>query len=81
VAGQIRLIVPAGVAVELVGQSFLGARSVRGRTAAAAPAEPVTAVIEVRTLTIGGSVKVIRVRRSRWRSGFGWRFGAGTRGQ
>jgi hypothetical protein len=41
----------------------------------------VTAVIEVRTLTIGGSVKVIRVRRSRWRSGFGWRFGAGARGQ
>ena len=81
VAGQIRLIVPAGIAVELVGQSFLGARSVRGRTVASAPSEPVTAVIEVRTLTIGGSVKVVRVRRSRWRSGFGWRFGAGARGQ
>ena len=70
VAGQIRLIVPAGVAVELVGQSFLGTRSVRTRTAPSAPAEPVTAVIEVRTLTVGGSVKVVTVRRSRWRSGF-----------
>ncbi|MGN6791683.1 MAG: DUF1707 SHOCT-like domain-containing protein [Streptosporangiaceae bacterium] len=70
VAGQIRLIVPAGVAVELVGQSFLGTRSVRSRTVASAPSEPVTAVIEVRTLTVGGSVKVVTVRRSRWRSGF-----------
>ena len=69
VAGQIRLIVPAGVAVELVGQSFLGTRSVRNRTTAPAPAEPVNAVIEVRTLTLGGSVKVVTVRRSRWRTG------------
>jgi DUF1707 SHOCT-like domain/Cell wall-active antibiotics response LiaF, C-terminal len=70
VAGQIRLIIPAGIAVEMVGQSFLGTRSVRSRTAANAPAEPVTAVIEVRTLTVGGSVKVLTVRRPRWRSGF-----------
>jgi hypothetical protein len=69
VAGQIRLIVPAGVAVELVGQSFLGTRSVRSRTAVTPPAEPVNAVIEVRTLTLGGSVKVVTVRRSRWRTG------------
>lgn len=70
VAGQIRLIIPAGIAVEMVGQSFLGTRSVRSKTAANAPPEPVTAVIEVRTLTVGGSVKVLTVRRPRWRSGF-----------
>ena len=81
VAGQIRLIVPAGVAVELVGQSFLGNRSVRNRTVASAPAEPVNAVIEVRTLTVGGSVKVVTVRRSRWRSGFRRHLRAGARGQ
>jgi Domain of unknown function (DUF1707)/Cell wall-active antibiotics response 4TMS YvqF len=78
VAGQIRLIVPAGIAVELAGQSFLGARSVRGRTMAAAPAGPDGAVIEVRTMTLCGAVKVVTVRRSRWRSGL-WRsrFGSG----
>jgi hypothetical protein len=70
VAGQIRLIVPAGVAVEMVGQSFLGSRSVRSRTAAGPPADPVSAVIEVRTLTVGGAVKVVTVRPPRWRSGF-----------
>jgi uncharacterized protein DUF1707/cell wall-active antibiotic response 4TMS protein YvqF len=69
IAGQIRLIVPAGVAVELVGRSFMGTRSVRTQTMAAAPADPVNAVIEVRTMTLGGSVKVFTVRRSRWRSG------------
>ncbi|MDR2986622.1 MAG: DUF1707 domain-containing protein [Nocardiopsaceae bacterium] len=70
VAGQIRLIVPPGVAVELTGQSFLGTRSVRSKTVPPSPAEPVNAVIEVRTLTVGGSVKVVTVRRSRWRNGF-----------
>ena len=45
VAGQIRLIVPAGVAVEMVGRSFLGTRSVRGSSGreAAASHEPVPA--------------------------------------
>jgi len=81
VAGQIRLIVPAGVAVELIGQSFLGSRSVRGKTVTSAPAEPVNAVIEVRTFTVGGSVKVVTVRRSRWRSGLRRHLRAGTRGQ
>ncbi len=69
VAGQIRLIVPAGVAVELAGRSFLGTRSVRSKPAASAPAEQVNAVIEVRTITLGGSVKVVTVRRPRWRAG------------
>ncbi len=72
VAGQIRLIVPAGIAVELVGRSFLGIRSVRSRTMPAAPAGPGGAVIEVRTMTLGGAVRVVTVRRSRWRPGL-WR--------
>jgi len=66
VAGQVRLIVPAGVAVEMAGRSFLGVRSVRGRAAAAAPAG---VVLDVRTLTLGGAVKAVTARRSRWRSG------------
>jgi hypothetical protein len=81
IAGQIRLIVPAGVAVELIGQSFLGSRSVRGKTVTSAPAEPVNAVIEVRTFTVAGSVKVVTVRRSRWRSGLRRHLRAGARGQ
>ena len=38
VAGQVRIIVPAGVAVEMAGRSFMGTRSVRGRTMAASAA-------------------------------------------
>lgn len=67
IAGQIRLIVPAGVAVEMVGRSFMGVRSVRGRNRSAAAAQPTTGVIEVRTLALGGMVKVITPRRFRWR--------------
>jgi len=68
IVGQIRLIVPAGVAVEMVGRSFMGTRSVRGRSPAAPAAAPSAAVIEVRTLALGGTVKVITPRRSRWRT-------------
>lgn len=80
IAGQIRLIVPAGVAVELEGRSFLGTRSVRTLRTAVSPAEQVNAVIEVRTMTLGGSVKVVTVRRSRWRSGLRRHPRAGARG-
>jgi hypothetical protein len=71
VAGQIRLIVQAGVAVELVGRSFAGSRSVRSTTRAATPPAPGSAVIEVRTLTLCGAVRVVTARRSRWRSAAG----------
>jgi uncharacterized protein DUF1707 len=67
VVGQIRLIVQPGVAVELVGRSFGGSRSVRSKIRAAAPPAPGHAVIEVRTLTLCGAVKVVTARRSRWR--------------
>jgi len=67
IAGQIKLIVPAGIAVEMVGRSVLGVRSVRGRPRASVqPAT--TGVIEVRTLTVGGAVKATTVGKSRWRS-------------
>jgi hypothetical protein len=72
IAGQIRLIVPAGVAVELAGRSFAGSRSVRTRTGEAAPVAIGTAVIEVRTVTLGGGVKVLTARRSRWRPAAWW---------
>jgi Domain of unknown function (DUF1707)/Cell wall-active antibiotics response 4TMS YvqF len=68
IGGQVRLIVPSGVAVEMVGRSFFGVRSVRGRSMSAAQAKPGAGVIEVRTLAVGGSVKAITVRPSRWRS-------------
>jgi DUF1707 SHOCT-like domain/Cell wall-active antibiotics response LiaF, C-terminal len=71
IAGQIRLIVPAGVAVELVGRSFAGTRSVRAKTRAATAPAAGNAVIEVRTLTLCGAVKVVTARRSRWRSAAG----------
>jgi Domain of unknown function (DUF1707)/Cell wall-active antibiotics response 4TMS YvqF len=68
IAGHVRVIVPAGVAVEMAGRSFLGIRTVRGKGTSLAPAKPGTAVIEVRTLAVGGSVKAITLRKSRWRS-------------
>jgi len=67
VAGQIRLLVPAGVAVEMAGRSFLGTKSIRGRGSATGAA-PGNMTIEVRTLALGGMVKVITPRRSRWRT-------------
>lgn len=68
IAGQIRLIVPAGVAVELVGRSFMGVRSVRGRKLPTSAGASPTGVIEVRTLTLGGVVRAITVRQPRWRT-------------
>lgn len=66
VCGQIRLVVPAGVAVTMSGRSFLGVRSVRGPVVAA-PAGAGSTSIDVRALTLGGMVKVVAPRRSRWR--------------
>jgi hypothetical protein len=69
VAGQVRIIVPAGVAVEMAGRSVLGVRSVRDRAPVPTPAR---VVLDVRTLTVGGAVKAITARKSRWRSGLRW---------
>jgi hypothetical protein len=65
IAGQIKLIVPAGIAVEMAGRSVLGVRSVRGQSRSSAQV-PATGVIEVRTLTLGGAVKATTARKSRW---------------
>lgn len=67
IGGQIRLIVPPGVAVEMVGRSFLGIRSVRGRSTWTS-GKPAVGVIEVRTLALGGAVKAVTARQPRWRS-------------
>lgn len=73
IGGQIRLIAPAGLAVEMVGRSFFGTRSVRGKSYQRPKGEPAGAaggVIEVRTLALGGMVKAITprpVRRGRGR--------------
>lgn len=66
--GQVKLIVPAGIAVEMAGRSVFGVRSVRARTKSSGQVQP-TGVIEVRTLTLGGAVKATTVRPPRWRSG------------
>ena len=70
VAGQIRLIVPPGVAVSMDGRSFLGVRSVRDRGPAGRGSDGQgTVVLDVRTLTFGGAVKAVTVRRPRRRAG------------
>jgi hypothetical protein len=69
IAGQIKLIVPDGIAVEMAGRSVLGVRSVRGRTRSSAQPPATTGVIEVRTLTLGGAVKATTARKPRWRPG------------
>ncbi|HUC58146.1 MAG TPA: DUF1707 domain-containing protein [Streptosporangiaceae bacterium] len=65
VAGQIKLIVPPGVGVEMGGRLTLGSRSVRGRRSGV-PEEP-KAIVEVRTKTFAGSVKVTTIRPPRRR--------------
>lgn len=68
IAGQVRLIVPPEIAVEMGGRSVLGVRSVRGRQKAGAQAPP-KGVIEIRTMTLGGAVRATTARPPRWRAG------------
>ncbi len=63
IGGQIQLIVPAGVAVQMTGKSLFGRRINRGGTAPA----PGLPVIEVRAFMLGGSIRTIAPRKSRWR--------------
>jgi hypothetical protein len=67
-AGQLELIVPEGVAVQVSGRSVLSRRVVRGtrppqpgELAAGAP------VIEVRAVTVGGTIRTTTPQRPRWR--------------
>jgi hypothetical protein len=66
VGGTLLLIVPDGVAVEMTGSAVLSKKSQVGAT----PTRPETPVIEVRAFALGGRVKVVRPRRSRWRGPF-----------
>jgi Domain of unknown function (DUF1707) len=68
--GRLDLIVPDGVAVVLTGTAVLS-RRVGDHPPPARPGGP---VIEVRTLALGGRVRVVTPRRSRW-------FGGRRRGQ
>jgi hypothetical protein len=64
--GTLQLIVPEGIAVEVTGTGVLSRRSEAVQKPAAAPAPHGMPVIEVRALVLGGRVKVVRPRRSRW---------------
>jgi hypothetical protein len=61
--GTLQLIVPEGLAVEMSGSGLLSRNGSPGRVPASAGAP----VIEVRALTFGGRVRVVRPKRSRWR--------------
>ncbi len=66
--GTVQLIVPDGIAVEMTGTAVLSRQS--GQTAgsqASRPGQPEMPVIEVRAMSLGGRVKIVRPRRSRWR--------------
>jgi hypothetical protein len=66
--GTLQLIVPEGIAVEVTGTAVLSRRREQAvEKAAAGPAPHAMPVIEVRALSLGGRVKVVRPRRSRWR--------------
>jgi hypothetical protein len=66
--GTVQLIVPDGIAVEVTGTAVLNRKSGQAaRKPAGPPAPPGAPVIEVRALALGGRVKVVRPRRSRWR--------------
>jgi hypothetical protein len=83
IGGQVRLIVPPGVAVEMTGRSFFGIRSIRNARAGpvARPTgalAPGSSVVEVRTLALGGVVKAVTPRRPWWR---GLRPGTGSPGR
>ena len=65
IAGHLDLIVPDGVAVEITGHSFLSRRTVTGGKLP--PPHPELPVVDLRLLAIGGRVRVITPRRSRWR--------------
>jgi len=68
VGGTLQLIVPDGVAVEVTGTALLSRKTGQAGPNPAGPQTPPgMPVIEVRTLALGGRVKVVRPRRSRWR--------------
>ena len=79
IGGQLELIVPEGVEVTMSGRSMLGRQLVRGArgsrrdSRAAGPLPPGQRSIEIRSMTLGGKIRVTTPRparpRSRWRLG------------
>jgi len=65
VGGRLELIVPDGVTVVMTGAAVLSRR----RGGDPPPARPGAPVIELRTLALGGRVRVVTPRRGRWFSG------------
>jgi len=77
ILGTLRLIVPEEVSVEISSSGPMGRTTSagtgpeagigRGRSVAKAPpSRPEQPVVEVRAFTLGGRVRVVRPRRSRW---------------
>jgi DUF1707 SHOCT-like domain len=69
VGGTLQLVVPEGVVVETTGTGVLSRQTGQPGRRPGEPAAPGTPVIEVRTLALGGRVKIVRPRRSRWFGG------------
>ena len=69
IAGHIELIVPEGVAVQMTGTTFLSRKSIRGAVPSAPwpGQESGRPVVDVRLFALGGTVKAVTPRRSRWR--------------
>jgi Domain of unknown function (DUF1707)/Cell wall-active antibiotics response 4TMS YvqF len=66
--GTVQLIVPDGITVEVTGTAVLSRQSAEpGLRQANLPGQPEMPVIEVRAMSVGGRVKIVRPRRSRWR--------------
>ena len=65
VAGTLELIVPEGVAVVTSGTALL-TRKINKTPRHATPGLP---VVEVRAMALGGTIRVISPRRSRWLGG------------
>jgi hypothetical protein len=65
VGGTLQLIVPEGVAVETTGNSML-TRKINRSPRQPAPGLP---VVEVRTVALGGTIRVVSPRKARWLGG------------
>jgi len=63
--GHLEVIVPEGVAVLVSGRSVLSRQVVRGSSPAGAGQQP---VIDIRAVTVGGTIRATTPRRSRWRT-------------
>lgn len=66
IGGTLELIVPEGVVVETTGTSVLSRQTGQPGRRPPAPGAPQPPVIEVRVFALGGRVKIVRPRRSRW---------------